>query len=132
MNPLVLLASALLLQPVLDADAELRLAASATDGHDVHWYVDGVLVATTASGGAATVPFHAGTHDVWAITDHGGPWRAIVRPTGPIDGGDVAYVEGWSASHAPEPRPEFSAGPVVLALVGLTVAGVGRLRPKRP
>lgn len=132
MNPVVLLASALLLQPVLDADMDLRLVASGTGGHPVHWYLDGERVATTTSGEATTVAFAAGSHDVWATTEYDGTWRALARPTGPVGGGQVGYVDGWSAAHEAETGPGFTAAPVILALAGFGVAAWGRFRPKRP
>lgn len=96
----MLLAAVLVLNPVLAEDADLRLAASGTDGHMVTWTLDGVPVAVTGDREAAIVNATAGAHELRATSLAQGRWHAVAR----LDGAGVgaAYVPAWSATHEPE------------------------------
>lgn len=117
-----LLAAALLLQPTLAADGDLRLVAVGTGGHAVDWTLDGRLVATTRDGEAASVPAGAGSHELWATSRANGDWRALARPDGAAVGGAGA-VPAWTAVHDAELTSGWPswAWPVAGAGAGLAV-----------
>lgn len=121
------LAAALLLQPVLAEEGDLRLVAVGTGGHRVEWTLDGHHVASTADGEAATVPAGAGPHELWAVSGAEGAWRALARPDGAAAGGAGA-VPAWSALHAPaEPAgPPAWAWPLACA----SAAALALVRPR--
>lgn len=132
MNLAVLVASAILLQPVFDEATEVRLAASGTDGHEVQWYLDGVLIASTQSGQATTALVPEGAFDLWATTEYDGTWRAIARPTDATGAPGVEYVQAWSGVHEKEPRGAPFVWPMVAILIGGALLVVAGRRPKRP
>jgi Penicillin-Binding Protein C-terminus Family len=123
----LLLAAALLLQPVLADDGELRFVAVGVGAEPVTWVMDGVEVATTRDREAVSVGAAAGRHEVWAVSDARGPWRALVRPADPPPDGAV-IVPAWTAVHEPTPDSGWPSWALPLAA---TVAAVAVLvRPR--
>lgn len=134
-----ILAASLWLQPVLDAPGELRLASTGTGDGPVAWTLDGRSVAATWDGHAVHIAVEAGSHDLWAQTEHEGPWTVLARPTTPVGDG-ASYTDGWSASDEGEDgpaevRPASSPGsspvPALLAAagIGLLLGGPRRSKP---
>lgn len=120
--------AALLLQPVLDEPATLRLVATGTGSEVVEWHLDGERVAVTADGEPFTVNASAGPHDLWAVTAHDGSWNALVRPDGVVPG--AHHVHAWTANHAGAAK-DWNPLPLALGTLALAMF-VGRRRPKRP
>jgi len=135
-----LLASMLVLQPIVDAATHVRLVSVGTEGHEVVWYLDGFEAARTRDGDPARVPLPAGRHELHAVTEHRGEWQVMARPE--PDGSEATYVPAWTARHVdqdPPPPPAAStvpawAFPVALALGGAAVVlwPERRIRTKGP
>lgn len=123
----LLLAAAVLLQPVLASDGQLRLVAVGVGGAEVDWTLDGRLVATTGDGEAASVPASAGEHELWATSRSQAAWRALARPDGAASGGAGA-VPAWTAVHAA--GDAGGAPPWTWPLAGLAAAGAVLVRPR--
>lgn len=124
-HPLAGLAAALLLQPVLAADGDLRLVAVGTGDVAVEWTLDGRLVATTRDGEAASVPAGAGPHELWATSRADGTWRALARPDGAAAGGAGA-VPAWTAVHESEEAAGWPAWTWPVAGAAAAVAALVR------
>lgn len=123
----LLLAAALLLHPAFAADGHLRLVAVGTGDSGVAWTLDGVEVAHTGDGQAASVPVTAGGHELWATSAASGRWRALARPETANPSGAVS-VPAWTAVHEPEARHGW---PPWMLPAGMAVAAVGVLvRPR--
>lgn len=118
-----LLASVLILHPVMDEPSDLRVVAAGVE-EPVEWELDGRLVATTGDREAASFPIGAGTHQLVARTDHEGAWEVMARPD-PQDPGTATYVPAWTARHVPTPAGDAGmripawAGPVAMALAAV-------------
>jgi hypothetical protein len=124
----LLLAAALLLQPVLAEDGPLRLVAVGTGPEPVEWTLDGEVVARTADGEAARIDVAAGPHDLWAASAARGRWRVLARPDPAPAGGGAEAVAAWAAVHEPEPEP---GGHAWLLPVGAALGCVALLaRPR--
>ena len=92
------LLAALLLQPWLAEDGDLRLVAVGVGDEPVEWMLDGEVVATTADGQAVRIPASAGPHELWATSASEARWRALARPDDrPVAG--VEAVPAWTAVH---------------------------------
>lgn len=136
MIPAVLVASVLVLHPVLDEPATLRLVASGTDDAQIAWSLDGEPVATTRGREATRVQVGPGEYTLRAETPHDGTWRALARPEPTGDG--WTYVPAWTAvhdpdaDHAPPDAPWLDPVPLGLAAVGALLVLLPRRRPKRP
>lgn len=107
---MILAAVVLVLTPVLDADASLRLAASGVGDETVVWILDGVEVAHTGDREAASVPVAAGVHTLEVRSLAQGRWQAVARVDAAGEG--AAYVPAWSAVHEPAPalHPDEGGG----------------------
>lgn len=124
----LLIAAALLLQPVLAEDGDLRLVAVGTGGDEVTWTLDGRTVATTRDGEAAAIPASAGPHDLWATSEAQGPWRVLARPDGAVAGG-AGPVPAWTAVNV---EPGESGPPAWLWPVAtLAAALLALVRPSQ-
>jgi hypothetical protein len=111
----LLLVVALLLQPVLAEDGNLRFVAV------------GVEVAVTHDREAVVVAATAGRHDVWAVSEADAAWRALARPAdAPPDG--AAIVPAWTAVHQPVRGPPWPSGLLPLASALAAVAVLVRPR----
>ena len=127
MSLLAGLAAAILLQPVLADDGDLRLVAVGTGGDDVTWSLDGRVVARTRDGEAARVDASAGPHELWASSASEGRWRALARPDGRPSGG-AEVVPAWTAENEPAAAP---ARPTWLLPAGAAVGSAAVLvRPR--
>ncbi len=127
----LLVATVLVLQPVLDESGDLRLASRGTDDAPVTWLLDGIPVGQTRDGTALTISVPAGTHTLHALSDHDGSWTIMAR-SDPAPWTGATYVPSWSArhneSHDLAPQTTMRAPPEpgirVLALYGLVLFGV--------
>jgi hypothetical protein len=125
----LLLAAALLLQPVLAEDGALRLVAVGTGPEPVEWTLDGAAVARTADGEAARIEVTAGPHELWASSAARGEWRALARPDAAPSGGGAQPVVAWTALH--EAEPPAAGHHAWLLPVGAALGCVGLLaRPR--
>jgi hypothetical protein len=125
----LLLASMLLLHPVLDDPTDLRLVAAGVGDHDVVWSLDGREVATTSDREAASVRVEAGRHEVVARTAHNGPWEALARAQ-PSGHHGAAYVPAWTARFDGTPEAEGGLPDWLWAIPLLLVAAGAVLVPR--
>jgi hypothetical protein len=126
----------LVLAPVLDEPGPLRLVAVGTGDAVVEWSLDGLPVANTTDGVAATIQAPAGEHTVTARSKATGRWTALVRPD--PQGAGLQSVPAWTAtwegSAPPAPPPPVHAmGMGAAAAGGLAAAwlAVRRRRGRR-
>ena len=124
------LLSALFLQPVLDEPTPLRLVAL---GADVSWELDGLVVARTQDGQAATVLVDQGSHELWVTSQERNDWQAFARPE-PVGHEGAAFVAGWSARHEAPADGDGGAGwfaPLALAGLGVALLAFPRWRTRK-
>ena len=125
----------LVLAPVLDEPGPLRLVAVGTGDAIVEWSLDGLPVANTTDGVAATIEASAGEHTVTARSKAQGRWTALVRPD--PTGAGLQSVPAWTATWegtppGPAATPFHAAGIGAAATGGLAAAWlVGRRRKGR-
>lgn len=112
----------LLLAPVLDEPGPLRLVAVGTGDATVEWSLDGLVVANTTDGVAATIEASAGEHTVTARSTAQGRWTALVRPD--PTGAGLQSVPAWTATW--EGGAASAASPPTQAM-GLGAAATGGL-----
>lgn len=119
----------LVLVPVLDQPGPLRLVAVGTGEATVEWSLDGLVVANTTDGVAATIQAPAGEHTITARSTAQGRWTALVRPD--PSGAALQSVPAWTATWeggvatpSPPPGPALGLGAAAtggLAAVWLAV-----------
>lgn len=130
----LLVLSMLLLHPVLDEPADVRIVASGVGDAEVVWSLDGHPVAVTTDREAVTIAIAAGMHELQASTTARGAWEIMARPE-PRDPSGAQYVPAWTARHVPLEVVRDDAVPAWLwsiPVLGVAV-GIGawpHLRPR--
>ena len=108
MSAAAVVASVLLLQPVLADDMPVRVVAVDTDA-STEWVLDGETVAVTAPGEPAVLKVSAGKHQLWAHSVSSQHWQAMARAQ-PPDPDGLAYVPAWTARSVDAQPPDGAAG----------------------
>ncbi len=120
----LLLATILLLQPVMDEPGYARFVADETDGLTV-WQLEGAVVGTTVNREPLRIWLDAGAHNVTARATGDG-WIAMVRPEPTVAGAHA--VPAWSAEAPASARvpdaPLVTPGSVIASLGAVGLAWV--------
>lgn len=99
----LVLASTLMLSPVVHEDTDVRAVAIGTGDDEVRWLLDGHEVARSRDGEAVSFAVAKGRHDLHAVSGQEGAWEIMARPE--PRGAGATFVQAWTARHEPAAPP---------------------------